>query len=259
VSTYSREGAGGRRLDYHKMEVPREVYSREIFLAKYGSGFIAFPSLEEVKRYGYLGFWYGGRLFLPDFVESPDFAVCVGSAGPYLIYRVDKFSLWRSRRSARGILRKLRELADGIPKAVERRIREVKEKEGKVKLFRRGRALCIELTDEEVREEIEAILKGLWRSKRRGILRGNIYDVRLKLIRHGYLPLCDFPVEEEETLPRFGLKYEMRDYQRAILRDFLRQGASTITLPHGAGKTAIALKAIGEIRGRTLVVVPTRR
>ncbi|MGC9105593.1 MAG: DEAD/DEAH box helicase [Thermoprotei archaeon] len=64
----------------------------------------------------------------------------------------------------------------------------------------------------------------------------------------------------EDSLPfplvRDGVK--LRDYQEEALDSWLNNGGrGVVVLPTGAGKTAIALKAMSKLRVPTLVVVPT--
>jgi len=258
VSTYFKRGKHGQRWAYHKMGLPRQLYHREYFLTPYGDGFVAMPTLDALKAFAFAGFWHRGELFLPSALEPPDWAVAVGRSGPYTIYRVDKFTLWRSRKGADTILRELRRLADGIPSRVVKLVRDVKAKQGKVRLVQREGRLYVELTDEEIREEIERILKGLWISKRKGWVRRNPYQVRLRLIQHNYLPVDVRHVESGEELPSFELKYpELYPHQRKTADLFMRTGAMTVTWPHGSGKTALALEVIRRLRKPTLIVVPS--
>lgn len=54
------------------------------------------------------------------------------------------------------------------------------------------------------------------------------------------------------------LKIELRDYQLEAYRAWVRSGyRGVIVLPVAAGKTVVALKAIGELGVKTLVLVPT--
>ena len=70
------------------------------------------------------------------------------------------------------------------------------------------------------------------------------------------------PREEERT--RYALPYAPcltltpRDYQSAAVSAWLRAGArGMVVLPTGAGKTVIALDALGRLGVRALVIVPT--
>jgi superfamily II DNA or RNA helicase len=86
------------------------------------------------------------------------------------------------------------------------------------------------------------------------------------LARRTILQQCarrGLPVDDRSSLarplsltPRIALT--PRPYQDAALATWLRGGAcGTVMLPTGAGKTCVALQAIGRLRCSTLVVVPT--
>jgi len=255
VSRYVKRGKHGQVWDYYKMGVPRELATREVFVTKWGNGFLAMPSIEDVREYAFAGFWDGNRLFLPSSEPSRDYMICVGKAGPYNIYNIDKFSLWRSKATAEEIIKDLRSIADGIPSRVLNQIVEVKRKQGKVIIQRRDKGIFIKLTDEEIREEIEKILKGLWLNKKTGKLKRNKqFTVMLRLLKHNYLPVFEEKVKELEDLPKFSFNATLRPYQKKTLEEFLQRGRMTVVHPHGAGKTITAIAIMQKIRGRTLIV-----
>ena len=99
VSRYVKRGKHGQVWDYYKMGVPRELATREVFVTKWGNGFLAMPSIEDVREYAFAGFWDGNRLFLPSSEPSRDYMICVGKAGPYNIYNIDKFTYTPITRS----------------------------------------------------------------------------------------------------------------------------------------------------------------
>jgi len=257
VSRYVKRGRKGQEWVYYKMGVPRQLYRRELFLTPYGDGFLAMPNLDSLKAYAFAGFWRGHELFLPSAVKPIDYGLAVGKAGPYTIYKIDRYSLWRSRKGAETILRELRTLSDGIPTRIQNLVKDVKAKQGKVRLVDREGQLFVELTDEQIREEIERILKGLWISKREGRVKRNPFQVRLKLIEHNYLPADVKLVEPTDKLPSFNLKLELRDYQAKVADIFMKSGALSVTWPHGSGKSILALEVMRRIRGNTLIIVPT--
>ena len=51
---------------------------------------------------------------------------------------------------------------------------------------------------------------------------------------------------------------ELRDYQEQGWKAFLENGAVGIFWPYGQGKTVIGCHAIASLKGRKLIVVPTR-
>ncbi len=85
------------------------------------------------------------------------------------------------------------------------------------------------------------------------------YEFRLlaALIRDGFLP---FPAKgvDSNLLRTPEIKFTLRKYQRSAWRQFLKYGAIGVYWPPGAGKTYLGLYAIASLKGRKLVVVPTR-
>lgn len=115
------------------------------------------------------------------------------------------------------------------------------------------------ITGEEHREEAwKKYRKYLSRKEedRIKIKKGYEFELIAKLIEDGILPFIPHPVEEKDLR-----KYDrivLRDYQRKAWEKFLKTGAVGIFFPFGAGKSFLGVYALGRIKGRKLVVVPTR-
>lgn len=63
----------------------------------------------------------------------------------------------------------------------------------------------------------------------------------------------------ENYLKRIRLKIKLRDYQIKALEEFFKNhGTGIVILPTAAGKTIIGLKAIEQLKQKTVVVVPTK-
>ena len=88
------------------------------------------------------------------------------------------------------------------------------------------------------------------------IKRGYEFELIAKLIEDGILPFVPKPVEEKDLRDFDGIK--LRDYQEEAWKKFLETGAVGIFYPFGAGKSFLGLYALGRLKGRKLVVVPTR-
>jgi len=254
ISKYVKKGKKGQEWDYYKLNIPRELFNRDVFLTQWGEGFLTLPHLENVREYAFRGFWHGTDLFLPSSEPPPDYAIAIGKAGPYNIFQIDKFSLWRSQKDTTTILRDLQKLADGIPGRITSLVEDVKEKQGKVTLLRKENNLFIQIAEEKLKEEIDKILTGLWLSKKQSKLKNRSYHVMLRLLRYNYLPIFEEKVKELTELPHFELKVPLRPYQEKTVEEFMKRGRLTCVHPHGSGKTITALACMQRIRGRTLIV-----
>ncbi|MCK9578724.1 DEAD/DEAH box helicase family protein [bacterium] len=109
----------------------------------------------------------------------------------------------------------------------------------------------------------EAIKKKLnWHLREVGenqaqIVRGHIFDVIAETIENGCLPFLPKPVSKED-LRESKSKIKLRPYQEEARKKFLETGAIGVFHPTGAGKSFIALKLLDEIKGKKIIIVPTR-
>jgi len=83
------------------------------------------------------------------------------------------------------------------------------------------------------------------------------FDLVCELIKDGILPFKPQPVDKADMLDRKP-GFELRDYQREAWDYFLRFGNIGVYWPPGAGKRWFALYAMTRLKGKKLVVVPTR-
>lgn len=89
------------------------------------------------------------------------------------------------------------------------------------------------------------------------ITRGHEFKLIAKLIDDGILPFIPKPIEKED-LTKNEPKFELRDYQKEAWDRFKETGAIGIYWAFSAGKTFFGLYAMEKIKGKKLVVVPTR-
>lgn len=99
-------------------------------------------------------------------------------------------------------------------------------------------------------------------AKRKGtdqiyIKRGCEFDLIAQIIDDGMLPFAPQAVDEVD-LKEPQINFSLRDYQEEWWRSFLKWGANGVFAPFGSGKTYLGLYAIASLKGRKLVVVPTR-
>ncbi|MHA1889101.1 MAG: DEAD/DEAH box helicase [Promethearchaeota archaeon] len=89
------------------------------------------------------------------------------------------------------------------------------------------------------------------------IKRGYEFKLIAKLIDDGILPFIPKPVQKED-LREPDIGFELRDYQKEARSKFLKTGAVGIYWSYSAGKTFFGMYECAEIKGRKLIVVPTR-
>jgi len=87
------------------------------------------------------------------------------------------------------------------------------------------------------------------------IRRGYEFKLIAQLIEDGILPFIPRSVEEEDLREWNGIK--LRTYQERAWKEFLDKGAVGIFWAFAAGKSLFGLYALGRIKGKKLVVVPT--
>lgn len=91
------------------------------------------------------------------------------------------------------------------------------------------------------------------------IKRGYEFKLLAQLISDGILPFMPRPIEQEDLrIAEFKEPLVLRDYQEEAWSRFLEVGAVGVYWAYSAGKTFFGLHAGGKIKGRKLVVCPTR-
>ena len=102
-----------------------------------------------------------------------------------------------------------------------------------------------------------------WLSRREGseairIKRGSEFQLIAQIIEDGHLPFIPKPVDPEDVRLPPPTDIKLRDYQEDAWKKFLKYGAVGIFWPFGCGKSYFGTYACAAIKGRKLVVVPTR-
>jgi len=83
-----------------------------------------------------------------------------------------------------------------------------------------------------------------------------IWKIAKILEKRGFKVKIDVNLELDTNIP-IKEKFKLRDYQERAYSAWLQGRRGVIVLPVGSGKTFIALKAISDLRLKTLVLVPT--
>jgi len=117
------------------------------------------------------------------------------------------------------------------------------------------------LTPEEVQDEAWKRYKRFL-SRREGkeairIKRGNEFKLIAQIIEDGSLPFIPRKVEPVD-LREPETTIQLRDYQEQAWQKFLETGAIGVYWPFGTGKSFFGAYACATLKGRKLVVVPTR-
>jgi len=83
------------------------------------------------------------------------------------------------------------------------------------------------------------------------------FNLICELIKDGILPFKPKPVDPEDILDRTP-NFKLRDYQKEAWTYFISFGNIGVYWPGGAGKRWFALYAMTRLKGKKLVIVPTR-
>ena len=216
--------------------------------------------LEEVEKARYTRF---NPEFLPAFLEEPYFVlprrqVRGRTVEWYVIVpRFIDFQLGWLERSTKSyncfIVNQYVHWFAQVPKALQQRF-QLKPLPMKV-------ADGLLLTPEEIQEEA-------WKRYRRflsrkegkeaiRIKRGYEFKLIAQIIEDGALPFIPRKVEPHDLrAPETSI--QLRDYQREAWQKFLQYGAIGVFWPFGTGKSFFGLYALASLKGRKLVIVPTR-
>jgi len=160
------------------------------------------------------------------------------STHTYNVFKINKFMKW---------------LGD-VPKEIEKRFKFGKKMP--LKVFD-GMILTGKEHQEDVWKKYNRFLSRREGKDKIKIKKGYEFRLIANLINDGILPFIPKQVEDEDILER-KLKFELRDYQKEAWKKFLDVGAVGIYWAYSAGKTYFGMAALQKIKGRKLVVVPTR-
>jgi len=90
------------------------------------------------------------------------------------------------------------------------------------------------------------------------IKKGSEFDLIAKIIEEeGMLPFAYKSVDPND-MKEPQVKFQLREYQKEWWDEFLKYGAICLTAPYGSGKSKFAEYPIASLKGRKLLVCPTR-
>lgn len=155
----------------------------------------------------------------------------------YFIYLLDQYSAW---------------LGD-VPQELLQEINFKKEIDGTVQ----GDTIFYEPSQKEViKKKLGYHLKDVG-DNQAIIIRGHVFDVIADMIQNGCLPFKPKAVEKDDVRGKTS-KIELRPYQKVAYEKFMETGAVGIFHPTGAGKSFIALYLMDIIKGKKIIIVPTK-
>lgn len=89
------------------------------------------------------------------------------------------------------------------------------------------------------------------------IIRGHEFQVLVELIEAGCLPFKPRPVAEGDKR-EIRVKFKPHSWQAPAIKRFEETGAIGVFHPTGAGKSHIAMYCMDMVKGKKLIIVPTR-
>ncbi len=130
----------------------------------------------------------------------------------------------------------------------------------KVKLYIEGDWLIVKEGDiDEIWQKYRQYLRFRKRDENKIRIKSprSKFNLLIKLIEDGILPFKPQPVSKAD-LRNLEPKFTLRDYQRKAWETFLKTGWIGVFYPAGAGKTFLSMYAMTRLKGRKLVLVPSR-
>jgi DNA excision repair protein ERCC-3 len=176
-------------------------------------------------------------VFVPKFVKGFEVGWLLKEDETFDIYQLDQYSAW---------------LGD-VPKDLLDAINFKQEVAGTIE----GDTLHYETGQKEaIKKKLGHHLADISENQAR-IVRGHAFDIIADMVESGCLPFKPRKVSQEDMrAPKSSI--QLRGYQKPAIKKFLETGAVGVFYPTGAGKSFISLYAIDIIKGKKLLIVPTR-
>jgi len=179
---------------------------------------------------------------VPKFIEG-EFGVKVGESQNYAIYVLNPI---------------VRAIIKDLPKPLEDVVPLLTGEEHGVYVSEDRLNAPPDLLEELMIRYPQGIIKKIGRNVAL-IRRDHRFPLIATLVRMGYIPFKRSSVSEDDLrTPILKKDLRLRDYQEEALNMFLQYGAIGIYWPFGTGKSLFALYLLSIVRGKKLVIVPTR-
>ncbi len=176
-------------------------------------------------------------VIVPKFIKDFEVGWLWKETESFFIYQFDKYSSW---------------LSD----APEDLLEEINFKK-ELDVYQEGNTIQFEKGQKDlIKQKLGKHIKDITETEAT-ILKNHHFDILVEIIESGCLPFKQKRISPSDIRePRS--KIELRKYQKKVFDKFMECGAVGVFHPTGAGKSFIALYCMDIIKGRKLVVVPTR-
>ncbi len=174
---------------------------------------------------------------IPKFIKGFQVGWLWKETESFYIYQLDQYSSW---------------LGD-VPTELLKEINFKKEFEAEVV----GNQITFDPSQKKaIKEALSRHLTNITDTNAR-ILRGHEFDIIADMVERGCLPFKPMRVSEVD-LREGRSSIKLRSYQDPALKKFLEVGSMGLFHPTGAGKSIVAMKIIDVLKGKKLIVVPSR-
>lgn len=174
---------------------------------------------------------------IPKFIKGFQVGWLWKETDQFYIYQLDQYSSW---------------LGD-VPQELLEQINFKKELEAEIE----ANTLLFQPSQKQIiKQKLGSHITDITDTSAR-IIRGHEFDIIADMIESGSLPFKPNKVNENDKREAKS-NFELRKYQIPAFNRFIETGAIGLFHPTGAGKSMIAMKAIDSIKGKKLIIVPSR-
>lgn len=205
-----------------------DLMESDKFVAFFKKPYIAYPSSKKNEV----------LVFVPKFIKGFQVGWMIKEDESFYVYRFDQYSSW---------------LGDA-PKELLETISFKHPLEGTV--VSNGVLSFPPAMKDEVVKKLGEHIKEVSENDAK-VVRGHEFQLIADIIESGSLPFKPTPVAPEDLRPASSV-IKLRTYQEPAVKKFMEVGAVGEFLPTGGGKSFIALYLIDILKGKKLIVVPTR-
>ncbi len=174
---------------------------------------------------------------VPKFIQGFQVGWLWKETDQFYIYQLDQYSSW---------------LGD-VPTDLLKEINFKKEFEATIE----GNQVLFDPSNkDEIKRKLSKHIADVGETSAR-ILKGHEFDIIADMVERGCLPFKPTKVADADLREgRSGI--ELRSYQKPAFEKFLEVGSVGLFHPTGAGKSFVSMKALDVIKGKKLVVVPSK-
>ena len=176
-------------------------------------------------------------VLVPKFVKGIEPGWLIREESAYYIYRINHYACWFGN----------------VPQSILEEVQIEQTFDAQIS----GNQIFYDESERDViRREIGEHLADIEATQAR-VKRGHEFSIIVDMIKSGFLPFKERAVDSSDLRdPRSPL--ELRDYQEKAVNEFMRYGSVGLFHPTGSGKTFISLHLCDRIKGKKLILVPSR-